>query len=447
MIPLVGVPKSIAESLEKYRELFPRAKGFETVSRFITGLILSPNKTLEGIHSQQLWEEGKAIKRRAMHHGVFEARWKSEEIMPKHREIIASEHQDRGQEVISLDWTLTHHEKGEKIYGVKKQYDYVEGKMSRYQTVVTASIANREIIDGIEVVVQEPNYEKEEFAYLEMTSQESYEQMEQVKERLLELLYYQKNRLAYRKRTEIAVDIVKQIEAEARFPKANYAFDNGVLNLTLTEVIEQSGKHWVSEIEKNRNINWKGNWTRVDVIEEELKNTSPSSFRHCQVQGRNGKLKSFWAFTKVVRLKKYGKKRLVIAHETEDLSDTPRFLITDALHWDISRIIQTWNYRWSVEVFHEFSKQITGLESSQVRKEEAVKRHFRLSCVAQSMLQRVTCSGQTSEKFKFAKEKPTIGQRMYFLNREALGQLLSLAEGLFAQGKSCQDILEVFMPA
>ncbi len=61
---------------------------------------------------------------------------------------------------------------------------------------------------------------------------------------------YQKNRLAYRKRTEIAVELVKQIEAEGQFLLANYAFDNGVLNLALTEVIEQSGKHWVSEIEK-----------------------------------------------------------------------------------------------------------------------------------------------------------------------------------------------------
>ena len=148
----------------------------------------------------------------------------------------------------------------------------------------------------------------------------------------------------------------------------------------------------------------------------------------------------------MVRLKKYGKKRLVIAHETEDLSDTPRFLLTDALNWEITRIIQTWNYRWSVEVFHEFAQQITGLESSQVRKEEAVKRHFRLSCVAQSLLQRVACAGQKSEKFKFAKKKPTIGQHLYSLNREALGQLLSLAQGLFAQGQSCQDVLEVLMP-
>ena len=144
MIPLVGVPKSIAEYLEKYRELFKRETGFETVSRFITGLILSSNKTLEGIHSQQFWSENQGIKRRTMHHAVFEAGWNSEAIMPKHREIVASEHQGRGEEVISLDWTLSHHEKGEKIYGVKKLYDYVEGKMSRYQTVVTATIANRE---------------------------------------------------------------------------------------------------------------------------------------------------------------------------------------------------------------------------------------------------------------------------------------------------------------
>ena len=169
--------------------------------------------------------------------------------------------------------------------------------MSRYQTVVTATIANREIIDGIEVVVQKPNYNQEELNYLKMTRQENYDQMEEVRERLIELLHYQKNRLAYRKRTEIAIDIVKQIEAEDNFPEANYAFDNGVLTLALTEVIEQCGKHWVSEIEKNRHINWKGAWTRVDVVGEELKNTSSSSFRHCQVKGRNGEIKSFWAFT------------------------------------------------------------------------------------------------------------------------------------------------------
>jgi hypothetical protein len=86
------------------------------------------------------------------------------------------------------------------------------------------------------------------------------------------------------------------------------------------------------------------------------------------------------------------------------------------------------------------------LESSQVRKEEAVKRHFRLSCVAQSLLQRVTCRGQKSERFKFAKEKQTIGQRVYSLNRQALANLLSFLDNLIIQGQSTQNILELLMP-
>jgi hypothetical protein len=215
----------------------------------------------------------------------------------------------------------------------------------------------------------------------------------------------------------------------------------------LTQLIEKSGKHWVSELECSRNINWKGVWTRVDVVAAQLKTQHPESFRFCRVKCRNGETKSIWAFSKTVRLKKYGKKRLVIVHEKEDLIDTPRFLITSALHWESTRVYQTWTYRWSVEVFHEFSKQLTGFESAQVRSEEAVKRHFCLSCVAQSILQRVTGLGQTSERFKFAEEKQTIGQRLYSLYREAFSQLLSLIESLLTQGQSHQQILEVIMPA
>ena len=39
-----------------------------------------------------------------------------------------------------------------------------------------------------------------------------------------------------------------------------------------------------------------------------------------------------------------------------------------------------------------------------MRKEEAVKRHFRLSCVAQSLLQQAPASGSETERFMFAQE-------------------------------------------
>jgi hypothetical protein len=60
-----------------------------------------------------------------------------------------------------------------------------------------------------------------------------------------------------------------------------------------------------------------------------------------------------------------------MVHERADLTDAPRFLVTDALHWESGRMIETWSFRWAAEVFHEFSKQGTGLEAAQVRNEEA----------------------------------------------------------------------------
>ena len=49
MLPMIGVPETIRQGLAPYRPLFCREEGFEHVSRYVTGLILSPNKTLQGL--------------------------------------------------------------------------------------------------------------------------------------------------------------------------------------------------------------------------------------------------------------------------------------------------------------------------------------------------------------------------------------------------------------
>src|SRR5512143_940393 len=448
MLPLAGVPLLIAAWLKLYRDIFCRDAGVDHVSRYIAGLLLSPNQTLQAIYTQQGWPEGPSVSRRAMHAGVFEAGWDSEELMRRHREVIAGAHRGRGLEVIAVDWTYVHHERGPTIYAVKRAYDHVAGRLSRYQTVVTAVAANADSLDGIAVEIQFPHYQAEELAYLQMTAQEDYPALESARQRVLELLHYHKNRVAYRKRTDIAIAIVQQLEAEGQFPHAPYAFDNGVLCLPLTRLIEAHGTHWVSELESSRGIHWQGQWHRVDEVAAVLRSQHPSSFRRLQVTCRNGEEKTCWVFTKTVRLKRYGRKRLGIVREQAELTDSPRFLLTDALHWEGARIIRVWSYRWPVESFHQFCKQVVGLEAAQVRQEEAVKRHFRLSCVAQSLLQRSPCGDRKSERFAFAaNHQQTVGQKLYTLQREALGQLLQLVHGLFVQGHPCEHVLERLMPA
>ena len=60
--------------------------------------------------------------------------------------------------------------------------------MSHYPTVVTAVIANRELLDGLAVRVQEPNSEEAERAYLQMTAHTPSKQLDPAWQRVLELL-------------------------------------------------------------------------------------------------------------------------------------------------------------------------------------------------------------------------------------------------------------------
>ena len=55
--------------------------------------------------------------------------------------------------------------------------------------------------------------------------------MAEARERLVEVLHYRIHQLQYRKRTEIAVEIVRQLEAEDQFPQVHYGFDKGVFRL------------------------------------------------------------------------------------------------------------------------------------------------------------------------------------------------------------------------
>ena len=53
MLPMVGVPETMWKGLRLYRDLLGRAEGFEHVSRYVSGLIVSSNKTVQGIYAQK----------------------------------------------------------------------------------------------------------------------------------------------------------------------------------------------------------------------------------------------------------------------------------------------------------------------------------------------------------------------------------------------------------
>ena len=72
-------------------------------------------------------------------------------MRPRHREVIAPDHRGRGREVRSCDGTSAHHDRGSAIWGVHRAWDYVETRYGLSQTVVTAVMAHRHLIDGIAI--------------------------------------------------------------------------------------------------------------------------------------------------------------------------------------------------------------------------------------------------------------------------------------------------------
>jgi hypothetical protein len=73
MWPLVGIPQAIAQGMAAYRSVFCREAGFEPVSRYVSGLRLSANKTWQGMHRQWVLPSGAAVSRRAMPVGGADA--------------------------------------------------------------------------------------------------------------------------------------------------------------------------------------------------------------------------------------------------------------------------------------------------------------------------------------------------------------------------------------
>jgi hypothetical protein len=101
-----------------------------------------------------------------------------------------------------------------------------------------------------------------------------------------------------KKRTERAVDIVRQLEHAGHFPQAQYAFAHGLFTLELTRCIESVGKHWVSELECSRHIQWQGQWQRLDTVATGLRESHPESFRRLQVRVEMARRSSFGALPK-----------------------------------------------------------------------------------------------------------------------------------------------------
>jgi len=102
-----------------------------------------------------------------------------------------------------------------------------------------------------------------------------------------------------------------------------------------------------------------------------------------------GKKENYWAYCQTHKVKALGRQRLVVSFSKEDLSDSePKVYVSNRLHWRSGGILRIRRHRWPIEVYHEEAKA-EGLDQYQVRHFDALHKHIACVCVAYSMLKRV----------------------------------------------------------
>jgi hypothetical protein len=98
-----------------------------------------------------------------------------------------------------------------------------------------------------------------------------------------------------------------------------------------------------------------------------------------------GQKETYYSYCHTHRIKGFGRLRLVINYQQQDLSDTPRFFISNRLPWHAATLTRIRRHRWPVEVYHEEGKA-DGLAQYQVRNFEAIGKHIALVAVTYSLL-------------------------------------------------------------
>ena len=98
-----------------------------------------------------------------------------------------------------------------------------------------------------------------------------------------------------------------------------------------------------------------------------------------------GAQETYYSYCQTHRIHNFGKHRLVINHRKADLSDAATYFISNQLKWQAAGITRIRRHRWPVEVYHEEGKA-DGLDQYQVRDFEAISRHIALVAVTYSLL-------------------------------------------------------------
>jgi hypothetical protein len=402
MFPLVEFPKLVQQYAPYFDDVFSD-DAFIEFQRYISGLIVSENKTVEGINRLFVFESrNQSSLNRLLTASPFSLSTLNQKRLNLLNRLPGTQFKRQG--VLGLDDTLLIHY-GQDFEQIAYLFDHVEQRYVWAHNLVTLHYSDDDTDYPALFQLWKPvDLEKLEqglvAAGLKLKdSKRVLKETAPHKWRQYVLGVWRRNQkkdgvaALYDSKLCIGEQLLQQWVQDHPDLKLPVAFDHWYTQPAFCRFLDETLQlPYVGTLSDEDPVVLKRGPQRLDVFAERLKqehldavtHSRPPIFKRITILYKGDK-EHYYSYCATHRLHNFGQQRLVINHRQADLSDNPVFLMSNRLYWQAPGITRIRRHRWPVEVYHEEGKA-EGLDQYQLRDFQAIERHVAFVAVVYSLL-------------------------------------------------------------
>jgi len=403
MFPLVEFPELVQHYAPFFKDVFS-AEALIEFKRYISGLIVSENKTIDGINRLFVVE---SRNQSSLNRLLTESPFSLETLNQARLDLLASlpGTQMKPKGVFSVDDTLLMHY-GQDFEQIAKLWDHVSGSYVWAHDLVTIHYSDDETDYPVLFQLWVPvDLEKLEQGIRAAgipikASKEALKDTDPQKWRGYLLGVWQRRqkghpelRELYDSKLIMVQKLLQQWVDTHPGEELPVTFDNWFTQPAFCRFLDQTLKlPYVGTLAETDKVNLKTGQSTLKDFAAQLKQEHLAALQN---QGKpvfqkitiayKGEQETYYSYCNTHHLHNFGKHRLVINYRQADLSDNPTFFISNRLYWHAAGITRIRRHRWPVEVYHEEGKA-EGLDQYQLRDFSAIQRHVALVAVVYSLL-------------------------------------------------------------
>ena len=465
MLPLVAIPEVVTHYAPHFKELFSDGE-YGHFQKYLSGLIVSENKTVEAINRLFVLDlkDQSSLNRFLTNSGYDIAA-----LNKKRLSLLNSQPQTslKSTGVLGLDDTMLIHY-GKSFDEIALLFDHATNAYVWTHNLVNLHYSDDqtdyptlfELWKPINIDQVEKSLRK---AGLKIQPNKEALKVEAPDKWRKYIIYlyrkHQDNEIvqqAYRTKIIMGRDLLNRFFSQYPDLDIPVSFDKWFTNPAFCKYIDQElQKAYVGGLKSDEEVLLAG--SKREFIADFVKRLKKEHLTSLGLKplftkttiSYKGKKEVYYNYCRTHHICGYGRQKLLISHQKEDLSDTSRVFIGNRLHWRVQHMTRVGRHRWPVEEYHKEGKA-EGLDQYQVRNFKAIEKHIALVALVYSLLQHARYDSVLLHRLQSQLGENIKGSLAYWrraTQAQALWLLVQWIDAAIQREESLEKIIQILLPA